>query len=80
MLAFAMPAFAKTERSVWNQQKAIGLVNSVIAQEKSGEFSWNKIKWICDPEEASSLASKEGKPIFVFFFLKKDIGPKEAPC
>ena len=26
------------------------------------------------------LAEKEGKPIFVFFFLKKDVGPANAPC
>ena len=36
--------------------------------------------WQTDPEKASALAQKDQKPIFVYFFLKRNVGPAAAPC
>ena len=76
---FLPPAIAGETR-IWNQKKAVDIVNSCIAQEQAGDFAWDEINWIADPQEAVRVSQKMNKPIFLFFFLKKDVGPKEAPC
>ena len=68
------------KRPEWDQKKAVEKVKRLIALEEKGELPWDKIAWKTDPAEAAALAQKEQKPIFVFFFLKKDIGPANAPC
>lgn len=50
-----------------------------VALEQSGQ-PWDKITWKTDVAEAVAIAQKEQKPIFVFFFLKKNVGPVDAPC
>ena len=69
-----------SERPRWDQEEAVERVRAVIAQEKRGEFAWDKIAWHTDAERVAKLAENEGKPIFVYLYLKKDIGPKAAPC
>ena len=68
------------KRAEWNQKKAVEKVKHLIALEEKGELPWDKIAWKTDPAEAAALAQKEQMPIFVFFFLKKDVGPANAPC
>lgn len=68
------------KRPEWDQKKAVQKVKDVIALEEKGDFPWDKIAWQTDPEKASALAQKEQKPIFVYFFLKRNVGPAAAPC
>ena len=79
-----LPAFAcadePAKRPEWDQKKAVAMVKGLVAQEEKGEFDWDKIAWKTDPAEAAALAQKEQKPIFVYFFLKKNVGPVGAPC
>ena len=74
------PAYAGAERPSWDQQRALQRVRAVIAQEDAGDFAWEEIEWLTDPQKAQRLAAKEGKPIFLFFFLKGKTGPSLAPC
>ena len=67
------------KRADWDQKKAVEIVKKVVALEEGGQ-PWDKIKWKTDVAEAVALAQKEQKPLFVFFFLKKDVGPVGAPC
>jgi hypothetical protein len=64
----------------WDQAKAIQKVKELIALEETGDFPWEKIAWQTDPNKAAALAQKEQKPIFVYFFLKRNVGPAAAPC
>ncbi len=83
-LAALCPAFALGEepakRPDWDQKKAVEIVKGFVAQEEKGDFDWDKIAWKTDSAEAAALARKEQKPIFVYFFLKKNVGPAAAPC
>ena len=83
VIAFFLPSFASSQetakRPEWDQKKAVEKVKQLIAQEETGQ-PWDKIAWKTDPAEAAALAQKEQKPIFVFFFLKKNVGPVGAPC
>lgn len=79
-LLFCSSSSAKDKARVWNQEVARQKVMQVIEQERDGDFAWDKINWLTDPQEAHRVATREKKPIFVFFFLKKDVGPKAAPC
>ena len=67
------------KRPEWDQKKAAEKVKRLIAMEEKG-LAWDKIAWQTDPAKAAALANKEQKPLFVFFFLKKDVGPVTAPC
>lgn len=67
-------------RPDWDQKRAVEKVKEVIALEKKGELPWDKIAWQTDPAAAAALARKEQKPIFVYFYLKKNVGPAAAPC
>lgn len=84
VIAFIAPCFAFAQdgdkRPTWDQKKAIEKVKSVLAQEEKGDLAWDQIAWKTDPAEAAALAQKEQKPVFVFFFLKKSVGPVAAPC
>lgn len=83
-LAVFCPPFALGEEPVkrpdWDQKKAVEIVKGFVAQEEKGDFDWDKIAWKTDPAEAAARAQKEQKPIFVYFFLKKNVGPAAAPC
>ena len=68
------------KRLDWDQKKAVEMVKGLVAQEEKGDLAWDKIAWKTDPGEAAALAQKEQKPIFVYFFLKKNVGPAAAPC
>ena len=82
LAACIAPGFAPAQekRPDWNQKKAAEIVKGIIALEEKGDLPWDKIAWQTDPAKAAAQAQKEGKPIFVFFFLKKDVGPTNAPC
>jgi hypothetical protein len=71
--------YGQAQRSAWEQSRAVEMVQRVLRIEESGR-PWDKIVWVTDPEEAATRAKREGKPIFVYFYLKKDVGPPEAPC
>ena len=73
-------ALAQEKRPDWDQKKALEKVKGILALEEKGDLPWDKIAWQTDPVKAAAQAQKEGKPIFVFFFLKKDVGPANAPC
>ena len=67
------------KRPEWDQKEAEARVKKVLALEGKG-LDWDKIAWQTDPAKAAALARKEKKPVFVFFFLKKNVGPAAAPC
>lgn len=66
-------------RPKWDQEKAAEKVKQIIALEKSGK-PWDAIPWLTDVDAAVKKAQKEQKPLFVYFFLKKNVGPAAAPC
>ena len=82
LAACMAPGFtaAQEKRPDWDQKKAAEKVKGLLALEEKGDLPWDKIAWQTDPAKAAAQAQKEGKPIFVFFFLKKDVGPANAPC
>jgi hypothetical protein len=73
-------AYADGAVSRWNQEEAVCKVNSVLTQEATQNFAWNKIKWITDCSVAEERARVEQKPIFLYFFLKGKGGPAEEHC
>ena len=64
----------------WNQDEALTRVQEVLEIEKSGDLPWDNIAWETDAAKAIERSTKENKPLFVYMFLKKDIGPANAPC
>ena len=68
-----------TAREDWDQDKALAKVQQVLELEETGQ-PWNEIKWLTDPKHAVEEAQEQGKPILVFFYLKTEVGPPEAPC
>lgn len=66
-------------RPVWNQDKAVEIVQKCVDLEAHGQ-PWDKIAWMEDVPAAVARAKKEDKPLFVYFFLKKNVGPAAAPC
>jgi hypothetical protein len=68
------------KRPEWDQKKAVETVKKVIALEDKNDLPWDKIAWQTDPAKAAALAETDQKPLFVFFFLKKNVGPDTAPC
>ena len=66
--------------SRWDQSKAVEIVKGVIACEEKGDHPWDRIPWHTEPGDAVAIAQKEQKPLFLFFFLKKNTGPAQAPC
>lgn len=64
---------------VWDHDQAVAQVEHVLAVEKKGR-PWNEIAWLKDVDEATKRANAEQKPLFVYVFLRKDVGPVDAPC
>lgn len=77
LVFFLSPGLA--QERVWDQEAARQKVQATLDLEKTGQ-PWNDIDWMTSIEEAESMARKEDKPVFVFVFLRKPVGPKEAPC
>ena len=68
------------ERPKWDQAKAEAKVKALIEQENRDNFAWDKIRWLTDAKAAVKLAQKERKPLLVYLFLKRNVGPAAAPC
>jgi hypothetical protein len=68
------------KRPDWDQKKAVEKVQAVLAVEEKGDLPWDQIAWETDPKTAAGRAEKERKPVFVYFYLKKSVGPASAPC
>ena len=64
----------------WNQDEAVARVKNVLQVENSGDLPWDNIAWETDVDKAIERSEEENKPLFVYIFLKKEIGPKNAPC
>ncbi|MEM0970799.1 MAG: hypothetical protein AAF191_02880 [Verrucomicrobiota bacterium] len=79
LLAFAQSAVSEDATALWNQEKAKAKVQHVLDLEEQG-LLWDAIPWIADPALAASKAARLDKPIFIFLYLKTEIGPPEAPC
>ncbi len=77
-IAVLCPAFALGEeppkRPDWDQKKAVETVKCLIALDATGQ-PWDKIEWLTNGDKAVTRAKQENKPIFVYFFLKKNLGP-----
>lgn len=80
VIAFSNFFLPAAGRQNWDQQEAVKRVQSVVSQEELKDFRWDKINWLVDPKIATERALLEHKPILLYFFLKGDSGPKEAPC
>ena len=82
-IVVALPLLAvaqdQVKRPEWDQQKAEERVQKILALEKTGQ-PWDKIAWLTDTNQAVTRAHQENKPVFVYFFLKKNVGPAAAPC
>ena len=78
-LAVGVAGAEPPKRPEWDQKKAVEKVKGIVALEAKG-LAWDKVAWQTDPAKAAALAKEQQKPIFVFFFLKKDAGPATAPC
>jgi hypothetical protein len=76
----AKPIEAPKKRPPWDQAEAVRRVKGVLELESSGKRPWDDIGWETDAKQAAERATQEKKPLFVFFFLKKNIGPADAPC
>lgn len=81
--ALLLPAIAfsrqQAGRPEWDQKKAVQTVQKIKEREAKGQ-PWDKIAWTTSAEQAIARARREQKPIFVYFFLKKNVGPAAAPC
>jgi hypothetical protein len=71
---------AAESRRIWDQQEAERRVGAVLGQEAANDFAWDKIAWTNDPMQATREAAMQQKPILVYFFLKGQVGPAQAPC
>lgn len=63
----------------WDQQLAKARVQQVLDIEKQG-VPWEDINWMIDTGAAVIKAQEMNKPLFVFIFMKTEVGPPEAPC
>ncbi len=79
LLPAALQGQPVSKRPEWDQQAAVEKVKSVLQREKQGQ-PWDKIAWLTNVEEAVARAQKEQKPLLVYLFLKKNVGPAAAPC
>jgi hypothetical protein len=82
-IAAVFPLFAfsqeQAKRPEWDQKKAVEAVRRVTQLEQNGQ-PWDRIAWTTNVDEAVTRAQTENKPIFVFFYLQKNVGPAAAPC
>lgn len=79
-LCLAGISLTADERAPWDQEKAEQTVNEVLILEKAGKKPWDEINWETDPTAAVERSRRENKPLFLFLFMKKDVGPPDAPC
>lgn len=77
-IAFVRPAQSEEPRPEWDQKRAVERVKRIIALEQSGK-PWDEIPWQTDVAKAVGQAEKEGKPLFVYWYVEKG-GPTTAPC
>jgi hypothetical protein len=68
------------QRPAWDQKAAEAKVRGLLAIENGQTRPWDRIAWETDPNAAALRAQRENKPLFVFFYLKKNVGPADAPC
>lgn len=66
-------------KRVWDQEEAVARVQCVLDTEAAGQ-PWNDIAWETNVAKAVERSNKENKPLFVYIFLKKKVGPVAAPC
>ncbi|MGF1583252.1 MAG: hypothetical protein ACFCD0_28365 [Gemmataceae bacterium] len=66
------------KRRQWDQKEAVAKVKASLEMEKVGQ-PWNDIPWLNDIDKAAALAKKQNKPLFVYFYLKKNLGPATDP-
>lgn len=66
------------KRAQWDQEKAVEKVEDIIELEETGE-PWNDIAWEVDPARAAEKAKNLKKPVFVYLYLKKPVGPAADP-
>lgn len=78
LLASAIAA-DRAVRPEWNQSKAVSIVERMLEVERSGT-PWDAIAWHEAEQIAVDRAVREQKPLLVFYYLRKDVGPPEAPC
>jgi hypothetical protein len=67
------------ERPVWDQVKARAKVEHALRIERQGT-PWNRVPWLTDPAKAAAEAKRTRRPVLVFFYLAKPVGPPAAPC
>jgi hypothetical protein len=64
---------------VWDQTEARRRVQRVLEIEKSGR-PWDRTRWRKSATEAEAESRATGKPLFLYFYLRKNVGPAAAPC
>lgn len=77
-LALVVGASKGDDRS-WNQEAARRKVEEALRIEAVGR-PWDDIAWEIDPSRAADRARREDKPLLVYFYLAKPVGPPAAPC
>lgn len=78
-LVASLSAQERAPKRVWDHDEALRKVWNVLETEAAGQ-PWDDIKWRIDPAAAAEEAQETGRPILVYFFLQKDVGPEAAPC
>ena len=82
ILTLFVPSLASAQQAKksrkWDQKVAVAKVKSLLKMETEGT-PWNNIPWVRDPNKAVELAKQQNKPIFVYFYLKKNLGPVADP-
>ena len=76
LLALCCTAQAQT---TWDQEAARQKVQAVLDLEQQGR-PWNDIPWLTSIKAAEYAAKQKNKPIFLFLYIKKPVGPKDAQC
>ncbi|MEM7312804.1 MAG: hypothetical protein AAF497_06605 [Planctomycetota bacterium] len=69
--SLCLPSSVLAQKTKWDQEKAIEMVNQMLATEKQGA-TWDKnIAWSSEVEQVERKAKATGKPIFVYWYVKK---------
>jgi hypothetical protein len=63
----------------WDQKAAVARVKQVLAIEQQGQ-PWDDVSWELNAAAAVRRATREQKPILVFFYLSKQRSKSAAPC
>jgi hypothetical protein len=61
----------KPKKPRWDQDRAEERVKTVLALEASKTTPWDNIPWLTDVKAATEQASKQNKPIFVYWYVHK---------